>query len=822
MNSRIPALLVLTFSGLLGVRLSAQQINLSLVPTAVPDSFEVRATATSGVFTYLPSAVFTLRWELASGGVANNSDVRHSCGVFPVYNYVGTQDIGAYRYFPLVMTGERNMGDICPIDTNGTVLCGVRIRELSGCRHIAIVQNAYTGMNNLDYYFSVGGSDVTGVITSPPITEGDCSGCVPPAIQSMQVDSVAACAMGPVGFSVVATGTDLDYSWTSPEGALIGYGPQGVLAYGMPGPYVVTISNACGIAMDTSYAPVDTNICTPAHIDSVWFEVVPPAADLVRLHTFGTGSCLYYNWIDPLGTIHVRPDPASMSMTATPGTYYFILLSPCGNDTLSLELTPDMLCLPPEISLVSSGAPNQICNLNPFALHVEGSGMPPPYFEWIAPDGSVVATGDSAWLAPPQEGLYKVLATSSCGLDSAYYPVQLDTAGLANCVPPEILSISAPGACLGDTILVQAEMNEVTGPCLSYYWNGYWPSEGPEWVLYGLPNQINTLYVTNACGSATADYIDPYTPMNYFQLNLCGEHDEINLNEVYSDYMVDGGSWLVDGNPVNGIYQPVIDSSRTFFYNLPNGCDRLRVFIKDYPSHYAGMDASIQICSDSDPVDLFPLLGPNAEPGGSWIYALGDPSNGIYDPDEFFGNFTWIFKYGVGSDSPCGDLAVVTVTETPGPFPWYADADGDGLGNPLDSLLSCDSIPGYVTVAGDACPDVPGTIGSPCDDGLAWTVNDTLDVNCQCMGIPTAVLEQDATLWRLWPNPAKDHVYLQAPPLGLVSITVLDARGRVVQTMKLNLAGEPASWPTAQLARGAYAVRILSPHAVRVLRLVVE
>jgi hypothetical protein len=234
------------------------------------------------------------------------------------------------------------------------------------------------------------------------------------------------------------------------------------------------------------------------------------------------------------------------------------------------------------------------------------------------------------------------------------------------------------------------------------------------------------------------------------------------------------------------------------------------------------MDASIQICSDSDPVDLFPLLGPNAEPGGSWIYALGDPSNGIYDPDEFFGNFTWIFKYGVGSDSPCGDLAVVTVTETPGPFPWYADADGDGLGNPLDSLLSCDSIPGYVTVAGDACPDVPGTIGSPCDDGLAWTVNDTLDVNCQCMGIPTAVLEQDATLWRLWPNPAKDHVYLQAPPLGLVSITVLDARGRVVQTMKLNLAGEPASWPTAQLARGAYAVRILSPHAVRVLRLVVE
>jgi hypothetical protein len=415
-----------------------------------------------------------------------------------------------------------------------------------------------------------------------------------------------------------------------------------------------------------------------------------------------------------------------------------------------------------------------------------------------------------------------VRAINECGVDSAFYPVQLDTAGLANCVPPEILSISAPTACIGEPVLVQAEMNDATGPCLTYYWNGIGSTNSPEWVLYGNADQFNTLYVTNACGSATVEYPSPYTPINYFQLNLCGASDEINLNESYSEYMVDGGKWLVDGLPVAGIYHPESDSSIAYFYQLPNGCNRLMVTVGDYPGHNAGINASIQICSDSDPVDLFPLLGPNAEPGGSWTYAIGDSFSGIFNPDDFWGAFTIVFRYAVGAGSPCWDTAFVTVTETPGPFPWYADADGDGLGNPLDSLLSCDSIPGYVTVAGDACPDVPGTIGSPCDDGLAWTVNDTLDVNCQCMGIPTAVLEQDAALWRLWPNPAKDQVYLQAPPLGLVSITVLDARGRMVQAMQRNLAGEPVSWPTAQLARGAYAVRILSPHAVRVLRLVVE
>jgi hypothetical protein len=90
------------------------------------------------------------------------------------------------------------------------------------------------------------------------------------------------------------------------------------------------------------------------------------------------------------------------------------------------------------------------------------------------------------------------------------------------------------------------------------------------------------------------------------------------------------------------------------------------------------------------------------------------------------------------------------------------------------------------------------------------------------MGIPTAVLEQDEAQWRLWPNPARDRVYLQAPPLGPVSVTVLDARGRAVQALKRTLAGAPVSWPVAQLARGTYAVRILSPQAVRVLRLAVQ
>lgn len=819
------ALLLLLMPGLASMQLCAQQINLSLHPTAVPDSFEVRATATSGIFTYLPNAVFTLRWELNSGGVANNSDVRLSCGVFPVYNYGGTQDVGTYRYFTLVLNGERNMDNICPIDTGGTVICGVRIRELSGCRHITIVQNAYTGMNNLDYYFSVGGSDVTGTITSAPIAEGDCSGCVPPEIQSMDLSPLPECGSGPVNFSVEATGTDLDYSWTSPTGTLIGYGPQGSLANGSLGQYVVTVTNECGWASDTAITGFDPDLCDPAVLDSAWFELLPPDAGQMRLHSAGTGSCLTYRWINPSGYIINRSLPLTMYMNAIPGMYTFILFSACGSDTLFRELTPEMLCLKPEISLLTSDAPAQVCNLNSFALHVQGSGTPSPLFEWTAPDGSLVATGDSAWLDPPQEGLYRVRAISSCGADSAFYPVQLDTAGLADCVPPVILGMTADTICFGDTALVQVEVTS-TGPCSTYQWEGESLSDTPvpDFHVIVNSNSISPTYkISNACGSVSSELEIPIIQQHYFYRNYCGTDGPINLDSLYSEYVVEGGHWERNGEMVSGIYYSIPDPNTYvhFEYRAPDGCAHLALDIYDGGRHYAGTDASIQICSDSDPVDLVPLLGPDAEPGGYWYYETMGVIDGYYDPDWFWGTPTTVFRYLVGS-AACMDTAFVTVTETPGPFPWYADADGDGLGDPADSLLSCGPIPGYVTMAGDACPTVPGTIGSPCDDGLAWTLNDTLDANCLCMGIPTAVLEQDDAQWRLWPNPAKDQVYLQAPPLGAVTITVLDVRGRVVQVLERNLGNGPVTWPTTGLARGSYAVRILSPHAVRVMRLVVQ
>lgn len=136
----------------------------------------------------------------------------------------------------------------------------------------------------------------------------------------------------------------------------------------------------------------------------------------------------------------------------------------------------------------------------------------------------------------------------------------------------------------------------------------------------------------------------------------------------------------------------------------------------------------------------------------------------------------------------------------------------------------------YAIGASGGCPAFSTTaaitvhaVGEPCDDGDPATENDVITADCTCAGIPTAVAEQGpADGWLLWPNPAHGQVYLQMPGSGPVSIHVVDAEGRVVQQFNLVPAQGTVSWSTAQLARGAYAVHIMAPHAVRVLRLVVE
>ncbi|MBS1568105.1 MAG: hypothetical protein JST45_01565 [Bacteroidetes bacterium] len=217
---------------------------------------------------------------------------------------------------------------------------------------------------------------------------------------------------------------------------------------------------------------------------------------------------------------------------------------------------------------------------------------------------------------------------------------------------------------------------------------------------------------------------------------------------------------------------------------------------------------------------------------------------------------TYTVTYTIAANGGCGAFTTTATVVINAPATWYADTDSDGFGDNSATLQACSQPPGYVATGGDLCPDdgnkiepgacgcgVPdtdsdkdgiadcidscplleGQVGDPCDDGNAGTEDDVITADCTCAGILTAVAEQGAMGgWLLWPNPAHGQVMLQAPVSGPVVIEVVDAEGRLVQQLDFTITHGTVSWPTSSLARGAYAVRVLAPHAVRVLRLVVE
>jgi len=76
----------------------------------------------------------------------------------------------------------------------------------------------------------------------------------------------------------------------------------------------------------------------------------------------------------------------------------------------------------------------------------------------------------------------------------------------------------------------------------------------------------------------------------------------------------------------------------------------------------------------------------------------------------------------------------ITISTMPNTF-WYADADGDGQGDANNSVVDCEQPAGFVA-NDDDCDDSDENIfvGATCDDGDPLTINDILNINCDCVG----------------------------------------------------------------------------------------
>lgn len=156
--------------------------------------------------------------------------------------------------------------------------------------------------------------------------------------------------------------------------------------------------------------------------------------------------------------------------------------------------------------------------------------------------------------------------------------------------------------------------------------------------------------------------------------SVCHTNTQYNLFNALGSNPQSGGVWVPIGNTavLNGQYlnatqlQPS-PPTYVFRYRLTGtgGCqpDSATATITIVDEANAGNDATLAICSTAGPnIPLFPLLGGNAQPGGTWKRLCNNnPFNGTYNTTS---DTSCVFLYIKPGSSPCpNDTAVVTVTE---------------------------------------------------------------------------------------------------------------------------------------------------------------
>ena len=206
-----------------------------------------------------------------------------------------------------------------------------------------------------------------------------------------------------------------------------------------------------------------------------------------------------------------------------------------------------------------------------------------------------------------------------------------------------------------------------------------------------------------------------------------------------------------------------------------------------------------QLCDDNNPNTINDSINPDCICIGD-IVVLGctDPNSCTYNPLANVDDNSCIYP-----DSPCDDN------------------NPDTYNDMLDSTCNCvGTLYIYGCMDSSACNYNPlATMddnscilpGSPCDDGNDMTINDSLDVNCNCVGIDITGLIENQMQLELYPNPSSNSFVVATNFAAQKLILITDLQGKILLEINSNKAEELID--CSQLANGTYLVKVSVHHA---------
>ena len=168
-------------------------------------------------------------------------------------------------------------------------------------------------------------------------------------------------------------------------------------------------------------------------------------------------------------------------------------------------------------------------------------------------------------------------------------------------------------------------------------------------------------------------------------ITICSDQNAFSMVQQLDGTPQLGGTWhgpLPSTDPVDGIFFPGTTAPGEYVYTVegddacPAATATLEVVVNNAPD--AGNNANLSLCSTSGSQSLFPLLGPNAQPGGTWsIQGSTATFSGTFVPST---HTSGTYVYTVSGLAPCSnDVATVNVVLNQAP-----DAGFNGLATICD------------------------------------------------------------------------------------------------------------------------------------------
>ena len=315
---------------------------------------------------------------------------------------------------------------------------------------------------------------------------------------------------------------------------------------------------------------------------------------------------------------------------------------------------------------------DQVSSTTPFNLFSLLGGTPDNTGLWTGPiattNGSqgTVDVSTMTLAGSPYVFTYTVNSTL-CPTDTSIVTITIN--------PKPTVSVTSPPVCVGTPATVTA--TPTPAGTYSYVWTVPSGATNPGSVATFTTTTAGVYSVIITSTSTTCPSLPGQTTVvinpvpdagNNGILNICSNQNPVDLfNSLLGTPQV-GGIWSPVLTSGTGIFDPAIDVSNTYTYTVSgitpcmDDTSTVAVVVTNGPE--AGANNSLIVCINNPSQDLFLLLGPTAQTGGTWSPAMVS-GTGVFNPAvDPQGDYV----YTLSGTSPCSnDFATISVTVNPIP-----------------------------------------------------------------------------------------------------------------------------------------------------------